>query len=127
MRRKTRNYDFDDEERYEEESRNQMNQLFLKYVKYVEENWDCELKFDSPYSNLGFFGSPFNNNVFLMPTAFCLTSIIEKPFLVLFLEDIEFVSIERIDNKIKNFDIAIIFKDYTKSVMCIDNIPKDNL
>lgn len=85
------------------------------------------MKFDSPYQQLGFYGSPFYNNVFIMPTAYCLISIIEKPFLVLFLEDIEFVSIERIDNKIKTFDLAIIFKDYTKSVRTIDNIPKSDL
>ena len=43
------------------------------------------------------------------------------------LEDIEFVSVERLDNKIKNFDLAVVFKDYGKSVRTIDNIPKENL
>lgn len=43
------------------------------------------------------------------------------------LDDIELVSIERVDNKIKNFDMIIIFKDYTKPVKTIDNIPKENL
>ncbi len=62
-----------------------------------------------------------------MPSAQCLVSLIEKPFFVLFLKDIEFVSIERIDNKIKNFDLAIIFKDYHKPVKTIDNISKDKL
>lgn len=43
------------------------------------------------------------------------------------MEDIEVVSIERIDNKIKNFDLAVIFKDYSRQVKTIDNIPKENL
>jgi nucleosome binding factor SPN SPT16 subunit len=85
------------------------------------------MKFDSPFSNLGFYGSPNHNNVFILPTAYCLVSIIEKPFFVIFYEDIEFVSIERIDNKIKSFDLAFIFKDYTRPIVTIDNIPKDNL
>lgn len=49
-----------------------------------------------------------------MPTAYCLVSLIEKPFLVIMLDEIELVSIERIDNKIKSFDMIIIFKDYSK-------------
>lgn len=62
-----------------------------------------------------------------MPTTYSLISIIEKPFFVVILDDIELVSIERIDNKIKNFDMIIIFKDYTRPVKTIDNIPKENL
>ena len=59
-----------------------------------------------------------------MPSKYTLMSISEKPFFVLMLEDIELVSIERIDNKIKNFDMIIIFKDYKRPVVNIDNIPK---
>jgi len=54
-------------------------------------------------------------------------SIIEKPFFVVMLTEIEFVSVERIDNKIKNFDLAIIFKDYSRNVITIDSIPKGKL
>ncbi len=104
-----------------------MNKSFLQYIKYVEQNWEKEQKFDCPYQNLGFYGSPGHNNVFIMPSAFCLLAIVEKPFFVLMLEDIEFVSIERLDNKIKNFDLAVVFKNYGKTVKTIDNIPKENL
>ena len=62
-----------------------------------------------------------------MPSKYTLMSISEKPFFVLMLEDIELVSIERIDNKIKNFDMIIIFKDYKRPVVNIDNIPKIDL
>lgn len=43
-------------------------------------------------------------------------SLTERPFLVILLDEIELISIERIDNKIKNFDMIIIFKDYTRPV-----------
>jgi len=43
------------------------------------------------------------------------------------LDEIELVSIERIDNKIKNFDLVFIFKYYNQPVKRIDNIPKENL
>ena len=76
---------------------------------------------------MGFFGSPNHNNVFIMPSAFSLIAIVEKPFFVLLLEEIEIVFIERIDNKIKNFDLVFIFKDYSRPVKTINNIPKVNL
>lgn len=43
------------------------------------------------------------------------------------LEDVELASIERVDSQIKNFDLILIYKDYTKPVRHIDNIPKVNL
>ena len=43
-------------------------------------------------------------------------SITERPFLVIELDEVELISIERIDNKIKNFDMIVIFKDYTRPV-----------
>lgn len=36
------------------------------------------------------------------------------PFLVVPYDDIELFSIERVDNKIKNFDLIIIYKDYSR-------------
>ena len=62
-----------------------------------------------------------------MPTTFCLISLVEKPFLVITLKEIELVSIERIDNKIRNFDLVVIFKNYSKPVKILKNIPKEYL
>lgn len=119
--------DEDEEEKYEEQARRNHNQTYLQFVKYVEQNWDSDMKFDCPFPELGFFGSPNQNNVFIMPTTLCLISLIEKPFFVVLLEDIELVSIERIDNKIKSFDLIIIFKDYSRPVKQIDHVPKEKL
>lgn len=62
-----------------------------------------------------------------MPSEYTLMSISERPFFVVMINEIEIVSIERIDNKIKNFDLIIIFKDYKRPIVNIDNIPKSDL
>lgn len=63
-----------------------------------------------------FIGSPFHNNVYITPGKRNLIAIEETPFLVIPLDDIELFSIERVDNKIKNFDLIVIYKDYSKTV-----------
>jgi nucleosome binding factor SPN SPT16 subunit len=128
-KKKNRMNDWDEleEEELEKQARDHYNKLFLDYVSYVEKNWTSDLKFDSPYPDYGFYGSPTYNNVFIMPTAYCIVSLIETPFLVITLDEIELVSLERVDNKIKNFDMVFIFKDYNRTVQTISNIPKTNL
>lgn len=128
-RRRNNAPDFEElqEEELEEKAREHYNNLFLDFVNAVEKGWESDLKFDSPFNELGFYGSCNYNNVFIMPTAHCLVSLIETPFLVIFLDDIELVALERMDNKIKNFDLTIIFKDYSRAVQTISNIPKTHL
>lgn len=66
----------------------------MDFITAVESAWNTDIKFDSPYEELGFYGSPFSSNVFIMPTAYCLVSIIETPFMVISLDEIEMVSLE---------------------------------
>jgi nucleosome binding factor SPN SPT16 subunit len=80
-----------------------------------------------PFEEKGFFGSPNSNSVFIAPTAHAIVSLVERPFFLVMLDDIELVSIERVEGQIKNFDMVIIFRDYNKPVKHIDNIPKTNL
>ena len=115
------------EELMEEQAKAQSNKLFLDFVDYIQSKWNSSLKFDSPYEDYGFYGSVTSSNVFLMPTAYCLVSLLETPFTVVALEDIELVSLERIDNKIKHFDMIIVFKDYTRPVLTINNVEKSEL
>lgn len=53
---------------------------------------------------------PHKSNVFLMPTVNCLVELVEMPFTVIALEDIEIVNLERVGFNLRNFDLAIIFK-----------------
>lgn len=127
--RKRHRGEFDEfeEERMEQQAKEQYNAMFLDFVSYTEQHWEKDLRFDTPYAELGFYGSYSQNNVLITPTNNTLAAIMESPFLIVPLEDIELVSIERVDNHIKNFDLIVIFKDYAKPVLSLSNVPRTNL
>ena len=54
------------------------------------------MEFDIPYRDLGFHGVPGRISCFLMPTVHCLVQLIEPPFFVLTLEEVEIAHFERI-------------------------------
>ena len=120
-------YDEYEEEKMEEEAKARYNKLYYDFAEYTEKNWESDLQFETPYTELGFYGSYASNNVAMAPTESCLVSLMESPFLVVTLEEVELVSFERLGNTIKNFDMIMIFKDYTRPVQTISNIPKSNL
>jgi nucleosome binding factor SPN SPT16 subunit len=129
--RRNRNRYYNPNEMEEEEVERYMqqkyNDTFLSFVELVNNNAHNTVKFESPFREFSFYGSPFYNNVLISPCDNCLVAVVETPLFVLSLEDVEIVSIERIDNKIKNFDLIFIFKDYSRSVQSISNIPKNEL
>lgn len=61
---------------------------------------------------------PHRSTVFLMPSVNCLVELTEMPFTVTTLADVEIVNLERVGFNLKNFDMAIVFKDFTRDV-CI--------
>ena len=122
-----RNTDYDE---YEMEIKEQkrienMNKEFKRFCKNVEEL--DYVKFDIPYRELQFSGVPFKGNVTLYPTPNCIISLSESPFFVITIKDIEIVYFERVSQNLKNFDMAIIFKDYSRPVKKIYTIPMENL
>ena len=127
--RKRHRGDFDEleEEQLEQQAKERYNAMFMDFVAYTEQNWDKDLKFDTPHEELSFYGSYSQNSVLVTPTTNTIAAIMESPFMVVPLDDIELVSIERIDNHIKNFDMIIIFKDYTRPVLSISNVPRSCL
>jgi nucleosome binding factor SPN SPT16 subunit len=60
------------------------------------------------------------------PTKNCLIAISEFPFFVIDIDDIEVVHFERLSFGIKNFDMAIIFKDFT-TFKRINSIPVEHI
>ncbi|KAI3892116.1 hypothetical protein MKW92_039067 [Papaver armeniacum] len=60
---------------------------------------------------------------FIVPTSSCLVELIETPFLVVSLNEIEIINLERIGLGQKNFDMTIVFKDFKRNVLRIDSIP----
>lgn len=127
-------YDPDEieEEQRERARRNKINSDFQVFAKRVQEQWekdikDLDLEFDVPFRDLGFHGVPHKSSAFIVPTVNCLVELIEQPFVVITLSDVEIVSLERIGLGQKTFDMRIVFKDFKRDVLSIDAIPSSSL
>eukprot|EP01018_Ginkgo_biloba_P030029 Gb_09795 [translate_table: standard] len=128
-------YDPDEleEEQQERDRKNKINAEFQAFVKRVSELWEqphlkeLELEFDIPFRELGFHGVPHKASAFIVPTVNCLVELIETPFLVITISEIEIVNLERVGLGQKAFDMAIVFKDFKRDVLRIDAIPSTSL
>ncbi|KAI4364642.1 hypothetical protein MLD38_020704 [Melastoma candidum] len=128
-------YDPDEieEEQRERDRKNKINTDFQTFVNRVNELWGqpqfngLELEFDQPLRELGFHGVPFKSSAYIVPTSSCLVELVETPFLVVSLSEIEIVNLERVGLGQKNFDMAIVFKDFKRDVLRIDSIPSTSL
>lgn len=124
-------YDDDDGEEAEAQLRKKINRDFKAFIQAVEETVKehdptINLKFEKPYRKLGFYGSPLRSNVFLQPTPNCLVHVVETPFFVVSLKEIEIACFERMISGLKNFDLVFVFKDYDKPVVRITAIPTEH-
>jgi hypothetical protein len=61
-------------------------------------------------------------NVRLQPTTECLVHLIDLPFLVVTLNEIKIASLERVQFSLKQFDLVLTFKDFTKAPLHINSI-----
>ena len=77
---------------------------------------------DIPFRELSFEGVPFRTGVRLQPTTDCLVHLTDPPFLVVTLAEIEIASLERVQYGLKQFDLVLIFKDFTKTPLHINSI-----
>jgi nucleosome binding factor SPN SPT16 subunit len=85
------------------------------------------LEVDIPFRELSFEGVPHRTNVRLQPTTECLVYLSDPPFLVTTLSEIEIASLERVQFTLKQFDLVLIFKDFTKPPLHINSIPSGQL
>lgn len=128
-------YDPDEieEEQRERDRKNKINMDFQNFVNRVNDHWGqpqfggLDLEFDQPLRELGFHGVPYKASAFIVPTSTCLVELIETPFLVVTLSEIEIVNLERVGLGQKNFDMTIVFKDFKRDVLRIDSIPSTSL
>ena len=127
-------YDPDEieEEQRERERQKRVQKEFAQFCKRVQEIWEKDfpkmgLEFDSPYHDLAFDGVAYKSTARIVPTASCLVELIDFPPLVIHANDIEIVNLERVGYHLKNFYMAIVFKDFNKDVHRIDQIPSKNL
>ncbi|EMD38571.1 hypothetical protein CERSUDRAFT_113749 [Gelatoporia subvermispora B] len=131
-----RKYRYGDEdelelEQQERKRRQILNKEFKAFAEKIGEAATAStgdtLEPDIPFRELSFEGVPFRTNVRLQPTTECLVHLSDPPFLVVTLADIEIASLERVQFGLKQFDMVLIFKDFTKTPLHINSIPSSQL
>jgi nucleosome binding factor SPN SPT16 subunit len=125
MRGRGHDYDEYEMEVKEQKRIDNMNKEFIRFSKNVEDI--CIIKFELPYRELQFSGVPFKSSVTIFPTPSCIISLSELPFFVLTINEIEIIYFERVSQNLKNFDMAFIFKDYSRPIKKISAIPVESL
>jgi len=127
-----RKYRYGDEdeiemEQQERKRRQMLNKEFKSFSERIAEaavnSTGDSLEPDIPFRELSFEGVPFRTNVRLQPTTDCLVHLSDPPFLVVTLADIEIASLERVQFGLKQFDLVLVFKDFTRAPLHINSIP----
>ena len=116
-----------EQEEAERQQRARLNKRFLSFAKMIEEASErnnTRLEVDIPEEDLAFTGCPMKQVVKIRPTKQCLVALSEFPFFVLDVDEIEVVHFERLYYGMKNFDLAIIKKDFT-TCLRINSIPTE--
>lgn len=129
-RKRRYRYGDEDELQQEEEERKRkimLDREFKNFAEAISRDSGGKADLDQPFRELGFQGVPFRLAVFCMPTRDCLISLIDPPYLVLTLEEIEIAHLERVQFGLKNFDMVFVFKDFSKPVVHINTIPMELL
>lgn len=116
-------------EQQERDNRRKLKADFSTFVTGMSEQWkhshlkDLQLVFDVPLMNLAFQGVPYKACTTIVPTVNCLVDLLNPPYLVITLSEIEIVNLERARLGENSFDMAIVFKDLRRDVFLIGNIP----
>ena len=129
-KRKHRLHD-DEEYEMEQEERRRRAALDKEFRSFAEKVQNAapqdSFSVDIPMRDLGFNGVPFRSSVYMQPTTECLVQLVEPPFTVITLDEIEIAHLERIQFGLKNFDLVIVFKDYHRQPAHINTIPVEAL
>ena len=117
--------ELDDEQR-EREMRKRLNLAFKDFCQKVEKvaaHYDINLMIDVPFKKSGFEANPNKEMVLLQPTTHCLINVTESPFFVITLSEIDHAHFERVSYATKNFDLTLVFKDFSilpRTIAAID-------
>uniref|UniRef100_UPI00398E9FC7 FACT complex subunit SPT16 n=1 Tax=Pristiophorus japonicus TaxID=55135 RepID=UPI00398E9FC7 len=115
------------EKELEREMRHKLKTAFKNFIEKVEALTKEELEFEVPFRDLGFNGAPYRSTCMLQPTSSSLVNVTEWPPFVVTLDEVELVHFERVQFHLKNFDMVIVYKDYSKKVTMINAIPVASL
>lgn len=127
-----RKHRYGDEEEFEQEQeerrrRAQLDKLFKSFAEKIQSAAPEGFGVDIPFRELGFQGVPSRSNVLCQPTTDCLVQLTEPPFMVIALDEIEIVHLERVQFGLKNFDMVCVFKDFRRPQVQINTIPVESL
>ncbi|XP_012668988.1 FACT complex subunit SPT16 [Otolemur garnettii] len=114
-------------EQMEREMRHKLKTAFKNFIEKVEALTKEELEFEVPFRDLGFNGAPHRSTCLLQPTSSALVNATEWPPFVVTLDEVELIHFERVQFHLKNFDMVIVYKDYSKKVTMINAIPVASL
>uniref|UniRef100_A0A6Q2Z537 FACT complex subunit n=1 Tax=Esox lucius TaxID=8010 RepID=A0A6Q2Z537_ESOLU len=114
-------------EQMEREMRHKLKSAFKNFIEKVETLTKEELEFEVPFRDLGFQGAPYRSTCLLQPTSSALCNTTEWPPFVVTLDEVELVHFERVQFHLKNFDVVIVYKDYSKKVTMINAVPVNSL
>uniref|UniRef100_A0A673W189 FACT complex subunit n=1 Tax=Salmo trutta TaxID=8032 RepID=A0A673W189_SALTR len=114
-------------EQMEREMRHKLKSAFKNFIEKVETLTKEQLEFEVPFRDLGFQGAPYRSTCLLQPTSSSLCNTTEWPPFVVTLDEVELVHFERVQFHLKNFDVVIVYKDYSKKVTMINAVPVNSL
>ncbi|CAD6184168.1 unnamed protein product [Caenorhabditis auriculariae] len=114
-------------EQVEREMRRKLNAAFASFTDKVRRLTNDQVDFDSPFTDLGFFGVPYRSSCTLRPTSLCLVNLTEWPPFIVTLSEVELVHFERVSFQLKNFDMVFVFKDYARKTQMVQQIPMNSL
>ncbi|KAJ3142649.1 FACT complex subunit spt16 [Physocladia obscura] len=106
-RKRRQNYGDEDEFAAEQEERQRRFALDKEFKLFAEKIADAsqgEVEVDTPFRDLGFQGVPFRQPVLLCPTTDCLVHLIEPPFMVTTINEIERVHLERVRRPVQHIN-----------------------
>lgn len=128
-KRKYRYGDEDELEQEQEERRRRamLDKEFRAFSEAIADQSNGLVDLDIPFKELGFQGVPGRSAVVCLPTRDCLVQLIDLPFLVVTLEEVEIAHLERVQFGLKNFDLVFVFKDFSRPVVHISTIPMESL
>ncbi|KAI3406638.2 SPT16 [Candida oxycetoniae] len=128
-KRKYRYGDEDELQQEQEERRRKalLDKEFKQFAELIADSSHGLVDLDVPFRELGFQGVPFRSSVLCIPTRDCLVQLIDPPYLVVTLEEVEIAHLERVQFGLKNFDLVFVFKDFAKPVVHINTIPMELL
>ena len=81
-------------------------------IQEASERCGQKIEVDIPFDGFTFTGCPSKQVVKIRPTQNCLVALSEFPFFVLDVNEIEIVHFERMYSGLKNFDLAIVKRDF---------------